>query len=319
MNINNKKVFIFSVIKLFMAAVGIAAFFLYVDFNKFAGIFLHINLFYFFVALLLSIFYMFTAGCEWFYLIKSFGHFKIRLKHCLLYILEVQFYNMLLSNFTGDVIRHFKVYKHINNKKDVAIIFLMNKVYTCAFLAIFGGLSIFFMKTVHLSINPVIYKISGVMGIAAVLVIILSKKYRSFLVDFNAYKEKISRNLRFLLNALSINVLGRLVVVLIYYFICRSLNIQLTLLGVALVTFISAFGLLVPLNVAGLGAREGLNILLLVQFGISKERAISFSLVAYAIFVILSVAGGLTELSGYGWKFKKLKSEYRVVENGAIG
>lgn len=318
MNIAGKKEFIFGIVKFVLAGLGIAAFFIYVDFHKFAAAFLHINLIYFFAAFILVVFYMFTAGCEWFYLIKSFGYPKVRLKYCLRYILEVQFYNLLLSNFSGDIIRHFKVYKHINNKKDIAMIFLVNKAYTCFFLIVFGAIAVFFIKTINLSINLAVYRISSIIMAVALLIVLFSEKSKSVFYHLKEYRKKISKNIGFFMNALLVNILGRLVVVFIYYFICRSLDMRLSLLQIALVTFISAFGLFIPLNVAGLGAREGLNVLLLVNFGIPKEDAISFSLVAYAIFVILSVVGGTVELSGYGWKFKKLKNEYRAVKNEAI-
>ena len=53
---------------------------------------------------------------------------------------------------------------------------------------------------------------------------------------------------------------------------------------------------MIPVSVAGLGIREASYAVLLSNYGISPEQAISYSITIFAVFIIVGLVGGIYEL-----------------------
>lgn len=91
-------------------------------------------------------------------------------------------------------------------------------------------------------------------------------------------------------------------VTLNYWFLGRQLGIDIGIgyffLFVPLTTVIS----MLPISLAGLGIREGAFIYLFTKAGVSKEQAITLSLMYFAIMAIVSLIGGIEYLRMGGQK-----------------
>lgn len=84
--------------------------------------------------------------------------------------------------------------------------------------------------------------------------------------------------------------------ILIWWWLAKSIDLELDVLTIAWVRSAALVVGLVPLTVAGLGLREGAVVYLLTSLGISGADALSLSLLAFAVTVLsMGVIGGIAE------------------------
>lgn len=95
---------------------------------------------------------------------------------------------------------------------------------------------------------------------------------------------------------------------LVYFFLlARSVDIDLPFYVIGWIsTFVTVIQM-IPISIAGLGIREASYAVLLRDYGISPEQAISFSITIFVVFVIVGLIGGLFELSDIyrNWQRRK--------------
>jgi hypothetical protein len=85
---------------------------------------------------------------------------------------------------------------------------------------------------------------------------------------------------------------------LVYSFsLARAVDIQLPFFVIGWISTFVTIIQMIPISIAGLGIREASYAVLLSDYGISPEQAISFSITIFAVFVIVGLLGGLFELS----------------------
>jgi hypothetical protein len=85
---------------------------------------------------------------------------------------------------------------------------------------------------------------------------------------------------------------------LVYFFsLARAVDIQLPFFVIGWISTFVTIIQLIPISIAGLGIREASYAVLLNDYGISPEQAISFSITIFAVFIIVGLVGGLFELS----------------------
>jgi len=85
---------------------------------------------------------------------------------------------------------------------------------------------------------------------------------------------------------------------LVYFFsLARAVDIQLPFFVIGWISTFATIIQMIPISIAGLGIREASYAVLLNDYGISPEQAISFSITIFAVFVIVGLVGGLFELS----------------------
>lgn len=96
-------------------------------------------------------------------------------------------------------------------------------------------------------------------------------------------------------------------VIIGYYFLGRSLGIEVTpgyyFLFVPLTTVVS----MVPISLSGLGLREGAFVYLFTMVGATKEQALTLSLMWFAIMVLVSIIGGIEYIRMGGKKDLMIK------------
>jgi uncharacterized protein (TIRG00374 family) len=95
---------------------------------------------------------------------------------------------------------------------------------------------------------------------------------------------------------------------LVYYFsLAMAVNIHLSIFVIGWISSFVTIVQMIPISIAGLGVREISYAVLLRDYGISPEQAISFSITIFAVFVIVGLVGGLFELSDIyrNWQRRK--------------
>jgi uncharacterized membrane protein YbhN (UPF0104 family) len=84
---------------------------------------------------------------------------------------------------------------------------------------------------------------------------------------------------------------------LVYFFsLARAVDIQLPFFVIGWISTFVTIIQMIPISIAGLGIREASYAVLLNDYGISPEQAISFSITIFAVFVIVGLLGGIFEL-----------------------
>jgi hypothetical protein len=95
---------------------------------------------------------------------------------------------------------------------------------------------------------------------------------------------------------------------LVYFFsLARAVDMQLPFFVIGWISTFVTIIQMIPISIAGLGIREASYAVLLNDYGISPEQAISFSITIFAVFVIVGLVGGLFELSDIyrNWQRRK--------------
>lgn len=100
---------------------------------------------------------------------------------------------------------------------------------------------------------------------------------------------------------------------LVYFFsIARAVDIQLPFFVIGWISTFVTIIQMIPISIAGLGIREASYAVLLNDYGISPEQAISYSLTIFAVFVIVGLVGGLFELSDIYRSWQRRKKPDKV-------
>jgi len=85
--------------------------------------------------------------------------------------------------------------------------------------------------------------------------------------------------------------------VLSWYLLCRSLDIEISLITIGWIRSAMILATMIPISAFGLGLRESAAVALLPLYGVSEEVSLAFSLLVLAATVLLvALAGGVCEL-----------------------
>ena len=90
-----------------------------------------------------------------------------------------------------------------------------------------------------------------------------------------------------------------------FYFLAKSLGLNLNLIVSAWLFAIVSIASLLPISFSGLGVREGVVILLLSKIGVDNSSALSLSMLIFTIGILTGLIGGVIEIiSGFQLKTK---------------
>jgi uncharacterized protein (TIRG00374 family) len=95
-----------------------------------------------------------------------------------------------------------------------------------------------------------------------------------------------------------LSMISQLLIVVTYYLIGASLQIEVLLLEYVLIVPVVALFSSLPITVGGLGVREGVLVYLLSSIGVSTTNAVSISLVYLTLLNLITLPGGLFLLAG---------------------
>ena len=102
-----------------------------------------------------------------------------------------------------------------------------------------------------------------------------------------------------------LSLFAQLLVILYFFSLAKAVEIELSIFVIGWISSLIAFVQMIPISIAGLGVREISYAVLLSDYGISIEQAISFSLTIFGAFVITALLGGLFELSDIYRKWQR--------------
>jgi hypothetical protein len=83
-------------------------------------------------------------------------------------------------------------------------------------------------------------------------------------------------------------------IILNYYFAARALGIELGLVAFIFIVPVVAVIAMLPISIGGIGLRENSLVFIMVAMGVINEKAAIFSLIIFAMFLLLGLMGGLT-------------------------
>jgi len=158
----------------------------------------------------------------------------------------------------------------------------------------------------------------GLLGIVLMWIIFFSNqisKILTFITDklngkssfltslFNSVEKILYSILKFrllsinrLIIVFSISIIAQAIGLVYYLSLARAVNIKLSIFVIGWISTIVTIVQMIPVSIAGLGVREISYAVLLNDYGISPEQAISFSITIFVVFVIVGFIGGLFEL-----------------------
>ena len=113
--------------------------------------------------------------------------------------------------------------------------------------------------------------------------------------------------------AFLVSLLHQTMMLCLHFFASRAVGIDLNFTTVAFFAILVSLLTLLPVSVNGIGLREGGFAYLLGTVGIPLHTALSFSLVVYALLILMAAGGGIAFLAGAKNR-KNLSGDRRVEE-----
>ncbi len=117
----------------------------------------------------------------------------------------------------------------------------------------------------------------------------LSEEVKKIHENFLAYRH----HKLVLFKVLNLSFLVQLFNILIYFFVARSLGLEVSFVYFALFIPIIVLIAMLPVSFQGLGLREGTSVFLFGHLGVSPAYAVSLSLTYFAVVAVTSLWGGV--------------------------
>lgn len=225
--------------------------------------------------------------------------------------------NFLPTAIGGDVVRIVKLRSLGLDTNQLVFSTLIDRIIGLLAVIIMGIIGLNFSTSIHESIGnrsvTIVNSVSGFLFFISLLAlnarirdtvlrVILSKvrhwsKINNFLTYSHQNIEKLKRS-KVIAKTILLSLVSQLLIVLTYYFIAKSLNIDLALNDFVLIVPIVAVFTSLPISVGGMGVREGIMVFLLGAIGVSTANAVSISLLYFAMLITITLPGGIFLLPG---------------------
>lgn len=222
------------------------------------------------------------------------------------------FFNQLLpSTIGGDVVRIYDSWKAGATRAVAVSTIFIDRILGLTALAIFAvaGLALMNKQSDDLELLPL--AVVGVAICLAVSVLMVFSPVKALLelarTVYLASPRPISKFFGkldeavdsyrgkhvVLLRAMVLSLVLQLNVILMHFLLGRAIGISPTFYDYFYVVPIALFVMLIPLTINGIGLREGMFVYMLAGLGVAKDDAITLSLLAFAVFLIHGVMGGI--------------------------
>jgi hypothetical protein len=259
----------------------------------------------------------FLMSVRWWLILVSSGKQIPYKKVFSAYYLGLFCNNFLPTAMGGDVVRIFKLRSEGLNTNQLIFSTLCDRV--------IGLLSIIVMGIIGLNLSTAIYEsignralllvniVSGMIGLFSLAplnsglrntimnFVLIRVRFWNKLNNFLTYGHQNIEALkksRILAKTILLSLVSQLLVVITYYYVAKSLQIELGLLEFMLVVPVVAIFTSLPISVGGMGVREGSMVFLLGAVGVHTTNAVSVSLVYLTILILITLPGGIFMLSG---------------------
>ncbi len=283
-----------------------------------------IDRFYFSISIFLTVINVLLSSKKWQVLLRAKGEKQNFLNVCKLYYIGT-FFNMFLpTNVGGDIIKAHKMskiskksieaYSSVFMERFLGLIAIISLA-TISTTLYFGELPKRVIVLIYSVFLPLIF-ISTSLILWKKITVHLENFLKSLFGRFNPFslKERSTKILRSineyaekkeaLIKALSISLIFHIVLILSYYIIGLSININISLYHFFIIIPITHILLFLPISIRGIGVREVLYAYFFTQVGATGAQAVSLSLLVQLLGVISSIIGGFIYLHS---KIKKMK------------
>jgi len=281
------------------------------NYNNFSEIYsalINISILFIIFAILSHLIMIWVESLMWDVLLRALD-VRINRGYLSIAMMVAYFYNSILpSNIGGDF---FRIYDLSKNKNAP-----LSKCASAVFMTRFFGLitiTIFFAATaysIYAMLKNYLIVISVFLGIAFILFIMLARpqvfridrifkkfkkierfwyKIENFSNSVASYKNRFSC----LAAALGLNIASQLMYTFMFYFISISLGLNISFLTYAFMVPVIFVLIGIPVSIGGLGVRENTIVFMLVNFNISNEKAVAFSMIVLFIHIFNAVLGGV--------------------------
>ncbi len=281
---------------------------------------------YVFLALLTPYIGFLVTSLRWQGLLRVQGvHIRqpVLFRSCMVAI----FFNQIMpSTIGGDMIRMYDSWKAGATKGIAISTIVVDRVLGLFALAIFAVLGLFFVRKniadfgyVPLAIVTVAFGLGGFIALVfspfSFMVNLSRAIYTKFPGPFAKFFGKVDRAVEpfrgqhhSLARALAFSLVLQLNVVLLHYLLGLAVGIQLGFLEYFYIVPVALFVMLIPISINGIGVRESMFVFMLGSMGVPKSDALVLSLLAFAIFLVHGLMGGLV-LAARGISPSKLAKE----------
>lgn len=244
------------------------------------------------------------------------------------------FFNQIMpSTIGGDMIRMYDSWKAGATRAVSISTIVVDRVLGLFALAIFAVLGLFFIRGDLADANYVSLAVVAVaLGLGGFIALVFSPIrgmvefaraiYTKLPGPFGKFFGKVDRAVEpfrgqhsSLVRALGLSLLLQLNVVLLHYLLSRAIGIELGFIDYFYVVPVALFVMLIPISINGIGVRESMFVFLLGSMGVAKSDALVLSLLAFSIFLVHGLMGGLL-LASRGISPRKLAQDAAAPANG---
>ena len=220
------------------------------------------------------------------------------------------FSNFLPTTIGGDVFRTYDCAKKakIPIEKSASVILVERfsgvvSAATYAIVALFLGFTaigeqsviipivIFFLISLMVGlflINPSVFRLGRLVDKIGFL-----KRIREKLSNIYHTLRSFKKSKIVLAQALLYSFLLQFMVVLNYFLAARALGIELEFIAFIFIVPVVATIAMLPISIGGIGLRENSLVFILIAMGVINEKAALFSLIIFAMLILISALGGI--------------------------
>ncbi len=249
-----------------------------------------------------------------------------------IYLLNLiaSFYSLFLpGTLLGGVVKWYRLSRTAGSKAQVMSGMVMDQLSHHAMILILGLLALGLAISQGIVTSRLVYAVILLLGATFLFLLVVLNKRVSEIVErvgrlalawdppglliraveniwsaLTAYQEHKS----VLVKVFGLALVYEVLTFFVGYVVARSINLGIELLQLvwilALVTIVRS----IPISIAGLGVREGAFVFFFSLVGFSMEQAISYSLLGFALTVVVSLVGGLIE----GWSALSSRKFYEL-------
>jgi len=318
--------------KIFLNLIGIAILIwvlMKIDLPEIFKILKNTNLFYYFLAVILLFPIFIIKALRWNYIKKIQGiHYSA--KDSILMYFSGLYAGLITPGRFGEFVKmlYLTADNHSFGKSLLSVVF--DRIFDLIFLAVFSYASIFIFHQ-YLNSNFFIYAIIVLTIITLGIILILNKKMISKVLNLffklfipQKYKERASLGVEDFYNDLKLfkfkhhfilffwTTISWLIYYYQFYALALALDINLSFWYLAASTTIVGLFTLIPISISGIGTRDVTLIFFFSLLGVSKELAVSFSLLILSMFLFMALFGIIA------WFIKPIKLKKEEVKKEEV-
>jgi hypothetical protein len=297
-----------------LISLGLLAFLIHnadIDLHELRGSLAKTDPLYVFLALLTPYAGFFITSLRWKGLLDVQG---VQIRQPVLFrscMVAVFFNQIMPSTIGGDMIRMYDSWKAGATRAVAISTIVVDRVLGLFALAIFAVLGLFFVRGDFSEAQYVPLAVVAVaMGLGGFIALVFSPfrlmvefaraVYTRLPGPFGKFFGKVDRAVEpfrgkhsSLTRALGLSLVLQLNVVLMHYLLSRAIGIELGFIDYFYVVPVALFVMLIPISINGIGVRENMFVFLLGTMGVAKADALLLSLLAFAVFLVHGLMGGL--------------------------